>query len=68
MGTYNIPRNTKGEGKILIIFSIKAFIYTIIGAVLRNTYKAGTGQNGNHVGRICDLWTLCNFWVYNSNL
>ena len=31
-GPYNIPRNTKGEGKILMIFSPKAFIATGIGA------------------------------------
>lgn len=30
-GPYNIPRNYKGEGKILMIFSIKAFIYTCAG-------------------------------------
>lgn len=34
MGTYNIPRNTKGEGRILMIFSTKALIYTAVGAVL----------------------------------
>ena len=34
MGTYNIPRNVKGEGRILFIFSIKALIYSIIGLVL----------------------------------
>lgn len=32
MGTYMIPRNTKGEGRILYIFSTKALIYTIVGA------------------------------------
>ena len=31
MSTYQIPRNTKGEGRILYIFSTKALIYTIIG-------------------------------------
>ena len=34
MGTYNIPRNVKGEGRILFIFSTKSLIYTVIGAVL----------------------------------
>ena len=34
MGTYNIPRNVKGEGRILFVFSIKALIYSIIGLVL----------------------------------
>lgn len=31
-GPYYIPRNLKGEGKILFIFSTKALIYTAIGA------------------------------------
>ena len=31
MKTYEIPRNYKGEGRILYIFSIKALIYTVIG-------------------------------------
>ena len=34
MGTYQIPRNTKGEGRILMIFSTKALIYTAVGAVI----------------------------------
>lgn len=33
-GPYNIPRDTKGEGRILMVFSTKAFIATGIGAVL----------------------------------
>lgn len=31
LGTYNLPRNVKGEGRILYIFSTKALIYTAIG-------------------------------------
>lgn len=31
MGTYRVPRNTKGESKILLIFSTKALIYTVVG-------------------------------------
>lgn len=34
MGTYMIPRNTKGEGRILFIFSTKALIYTAVGALV----------------------------------
>ena len=34
MGSYNIPRNVKGEGRILFIFSIKSLMYTGIGLVL----------------------------------
>ena len=29
-GPYNIPRNTKGEGRFLYIFSTKALIVTIV--------------------------------------
>lgn len=29
---YNIPRNVKGEGRILFVFSTKALIYTTVGA------------------------------------
>ena len=32
MGTYNVPRNVKGEGRILFIFSTKSLITTCIGA------------------------------------
>lgn len=31
MGTYNLPRNVKGEGRILFIFTGKSLIYTIVG-------------------------------------
>ena len=34
MGTYNLPRNVKGEGRILFVFSTKALIYSNIGAVI----------------------------------
>ena len=34
MATYNIPRNVKGEGRILYVFSTKALIYTFIGAII----------------------------------
>ena len=33
MGTYYIPRNVKGEGRILFVFSTKALIYTVVGVV-----------------------------------
>ena len=34
MGTYNLPRNVKGEGRILFIFSKKALLYTVIGTAI----------------------------------
>lgn len=37
MGTYNLPRNVKGEGRILFIFTTKSMMYTgafaIVGAL-----------------------------------
>lgn len=32
MGTYNIPRNLKGETRILVIFTVKSLITSAIGA------------------------------------
>lgn len=34
MGTYLIPRDLKGEGRILTIFSYKALAYTVVGLVI----------------------------------
>ena len=34
MGTYNLPRNVKGEGRIFFIFSTKGLITTCIGAAV----------------------------------
>lgn len=31
MGTYNLPRNVKGEGRILFIFTTKSLIFSAIG-------------------------------------
>ncbi len=38
MNTYNIPRNVKGEGRILFVFSTKALIYTVCGAILGSLF------------------------------
>ncbi len=34
MGTYNVPRNVKGEGRILFIFTPKSLLYSVIGAAV----------------------------------
>lgn len=34
MGTYYIPRDTKGEGRILYIFSTKGLVYTVVGLLI----------------------------------
>lgn len=39
MGTYNIPRNTKGEGRLFYIFSTKALIWTVGGLLVGALFK-----------------------------
>ena len=34
MGTYNLPRNVKGEGRILFIFTGKSMLYTVIAGTI----------------------------------
>ena len=34
MGTYNVPRNVKGEGRILFIFSTKSLITSCAGGAI----------------------------------
>ena len=38
MGTYNVPRNVKGEGRILFIFSTKALILSGAGALVGGVF------------------------------
>jgi len=38
MGTYYIPRNYRGESRILYIFTIKSLISTAIGAALGSVF------------------------------
>lgn len=40
MGTYYIPRNLKGETRILYIFSIRGLLYTGAGAVIGLVFMA----------------------------
>lgn len=39
MGTYLIPRNLKGEGRILTVFSYKALAYTVVGLIIGYIFK-----------------------------
>ena len=34
MALHQIPRNVKGQGRILMIFSVKGLIYTAIGGII----------------------------------
>ena len=44
MGTYNLPRNVKGEGRILFIFTRKSLMFTaglsIIGVIIFVIFKS----------------------------
>ena len=65
MGTYMIPRNTKGEGRILFIFSTKALIYTVIcGAVGMPFYYVFKFLNMSTIGIIiAALFALVGFCI-----
>ena len=55
MATHMIPRDTKGEGRILFIFSTKALIYTVVGARYRIPFSLDIKCIGN---------TICRFYIY----
>ena len=56
MGTYNLPRNVKGEGRIFFIFSTKGLITTCAGAVIGLPfYFICKALNVNPIGIIITL-------------
>lgn len=65
MGTYNLPRNVKGEGRILFIFSTKALIYTLVGvAIGLPFYFIFNAMNMVIVGIIfCSIFGLIAFII-----
>jgi len=75
MGTYNIPRNTKGEGRLFYIFSTKALLWTVgcllVGIVIKTLLKGigslfGKGAESvfNTVGIvIAAIFTLSGFAI-----
>lgn len=65
MGTYNIPRNVKGEGRILFIFSGKSLIYSVIGAIVGLPFYLILGAlNMNLVGIIImAFFALIGFFI-----
>ena len=74
-GPYNIPRDTKGEGRILMIFSVKAFIASGIGALIAlfTIYPICKIFNANIVGWVFVLlfgaigFAITTFKIPNSN-
>ena len=65
MGTYNLPRNVKGEGRILFIFTGKSMIYTAIaGGVGLIFYFLFSAMNLKMVGiGITILFALIGFAI-----
>ena len=65
MGTYNIPRNLKGETRLLYIFSIKSLITTAAGAAIGSIfYFLFTALNLKTVGVVfMIIFALIGFGV-----
>ena len=57
MGTYNLPRNVKGEGRILFIFSTKGLITTCAGGLVGLIFYWIFGMLGLKIVGI--ILTLC---------
>lgn len=58
MGTYNIPRDTKGEGRLFYIFSTKALIYTVVGLVIGWILKWILGLFGKMIPTISGVMSI----------
>lgn len=58
MGTYNIPRDTKGEGRLFYIFSTKALIYTVVGLVVGWVFKWLFGCLGKLIPAISGIMSI----------
>ncbi len=68
MRTYEIPRNYKGESRILYIFSTKALIYTIIGMGIGLIFYFIFNALGmQFVGILIDVILRCD-WFFNRNV
>ncbi len=66
MGTYNLPRNVKGEGRILFIFTGKSMIYTAVagGIGLLLFYSTFSMMNLKMVGiAITVIFALIGFVI-----
>lgn len=65
MGTYNLPRNVKGEGRILFVFTGKSLIYTVVaGGIGLIFYFLFSAFNLHMVGiGITALFALIGFMV-----
>ena len=68
MRTYEIPRNYKGEGRILYVFSTKALIYTIVGMGIGLIFYFILNSLGmQFVGILVDVILRC-YWFFDWNV
>lgn len=58
MGTYEIPRNTKGEGRLFYIFSTKALIYSVAGILIGFILKWLLGLFGKLIPGISGVMSV----------
>ncbi|MBR3613751.1 MAG: hypothetical protein IKL55_01040 [Clostridia bacterium] len=65
MGTYYIPRNYRGESRILYIFTVKSLITTAVGALLGSIFWViFKAMNMNMIGvAIMAIFALIGFAV-----
>ena len=67
MGTYYIPRNYKGESRILYIFTVKSLITTAIGAGVGSIFLLFSSITGTTLPGIIGM-AVCAFigWVIGA--
>ena len=58
MASYEIPRNTKGEGRLFYIFSTKALIYTVAGILIGWIFKWILGLFGKAIPQIKGIMSV----------
>lgn len=68
MRTYGIPRNYKGESRILYIFSTKALIYTIIGMGIGLIFYFILNALGMQFAGILVDVILRSYWIFNRDI
>ena len=68
MGTYNLPRDVKGEGRILFIFTGKSMLYTAIGATVGFVlfYLPLSALGMTMVGISCSS-SICTYRLFNRH-
>lgn len=62
MGTHLIPRDVEGEARILIIFTQKGFIYTLVAAVIGTILYKFIAAARSYNGSMGSVIHLCFNW------